>query len=682
MHILSNAEILKIRKAYLSSLMKDAEGLIERSAVKGFSYREKIRIQQLIVSSYYRLRNYNMPMLKTALEGRISEILNAKSPSNTVIDKMYDFCLDLQLRGDRFAADLQSFITEGERIKKQEKPTYPALFDKQSSIFVVLEERPMSVLSILYDRIKRLNAGLPYGHSLSLSKDENSPRLIYTTSRGTQAFSAFSFFKRRRRTLVNLCDVISAFDVKDKVLIEILNSGNFKSYKALKKERNQSNSSKNAEFLKLLSDEFLFYRLYGELKKHPERSIAKNIARIKELYIEADEQLTITAQRGVSIWDASDDISYIQITKSPYNIATLSTYKDWKGCFSMDEKHDKRSYLPATIGKGALVAYGLNKDLKKVSRLILAPYQNEKGETIYAVGCLNGQYCTFFIEAVQRFVADNLNAKADGVYQRVPDVIPDNFPNQIMQYKKAQDLFDAVGQDYQKTKDGKIILPDSFYLEDVGLAQMPDFSNVEIPNLFSLANNRYLTRLENMPKCKVLKVSSTGITSFEGVRDGTQIVLARYNKMKNINGLPASVHALALDGSTVEEGIDVSKLKGFDDIFLSDTSINSIGGLPASCKRLKIGGTKITTLSDLNVSMSYVDVSHCDIKTIHKIPLEIALIICGLNDANQKDVLNRLAESSAQTQQAAYDKMMQLPKDCKKRQMNIFEQWKKSRVKE
>jgi len=119
----------------------------------------------------------------------------------------------------------------------------------------------------------------------------------------------------------------------------------------------------------------------------------KNFIKIGKLLQRLDPDLKknfdLMKDKTSKILNASDDDLMIVISRHPYDIAGMSTDRDWKSCTELDKKTGKiktshGENIEKYIKNNALIAYLIKSDDKNINapigRIIIYPYTNTKDE--------------------------------------------------------------------------------------------------------------------------------------------------------------------------------------------------------------------------------------------------------------------------------------------------------------
>jgi hypothetical protein len=127
---------------------------------------------------------------------------------------------------------------------------------------------------------------------------------------------------------------------------------------------------------------------------------------------------------GTTTISSNDEPKWVVISRHPYDVAGMSTGREWTSCQDLEDG-GLCHYVPQDIAAGSIVAYLIKDSDRKatvkrgdvlrwpLSRILIKPYLNNKGETAFAVS--SKQYTIqdrnpLFPIIVKRWV-DDLNKK-------------------------------------------------------------------------------------------------------------------------------------------------------------------------------------------------------------------------------------------------------------------------------
>jgi hypothetical protein len=207
---------------------------------------------------------------------------------------------------------------------------------------------------------------------------------------------------------------------------------------------------------------------------------------------------------------AMEDEYIMVISKSAYDLAGMSTNRNWSSCMDLREQHPKKHYVAIDIERGTLISYLLEKTDKNinnpVSRILIKPYlQKENEENIlygiesgdFILGKKNPDYIKKLISVLDKAQGDKI-----GVFKWDMKIHADGFGDQ----KKSNldklpqtEFLDEFGiKDYTIDEKGFINVHQEFvYLGRQNLNSIPIKFGV-VDGSFNISRNNLKT-LENAP---------------------------------------------------------------------------------------------------------------------------------------------------------------------------------------
>ncbi len=235
------------------------------------------------------------------------------------------------------------------------------------------------------------------------------------------------FFKGKQEQLEKFLNKIKSepesFDAADHELFSVISGGNYAKFTELKMIRGKAGDKRNLALRNALNDEILFNRFSEEMngKNFDFQTVAANAENLSKDYAGKSSIIAKESERG-KISSTGEDLSAneidrIEFSVRPSELAKQSTYQNWKSC--MNAVGLNHRYVDDSIGQGSIIAYGFNSKnpQKKISRLLLHPYINGEGKTLYIPNDrLYGESNSAFVNAVTQF-AEHINEGKDGVFK-------------------------------------------------------------------------------------------------------------------------------------------------------------------------------------------------------------------------------------------------------------------------
>ncbi len=230
------------------------------------------------------------------------------------------------------------------------------------------------------------------------------------------------------------------------------------------------------------------------------------------------------------------------------DIAYMSTRKTWKNCMSYDDDRGHNLKLPNDIEHGSIIAYLIKKDdpniYNPLSRLLLKPYQNQKGDRAYRVSQIQGEKIVSFINKAGD-IADSVSSNVFGNYQMDMSLYSDDLQHYTKFLTSNVDIIELLENravDYEVKDNGEIIINDDLYLNDFNLSKLPDLSNVTVNGDFICTGNR-LRSLEGAPKIVTGRVACTknNLTSLAHMPKGFEDAYTDFGSFDKSRVIPAEL---------------------------------------------------------------------------------------------------------------------------------------------
>ena len=523
--------------------------------------------------------------------------------------------------------NIQETVRSGVELRKKINPTFPdIMYDNGLLTDVVLdlsnEARETSALGIINSTVDKYNKyGMIFDAESNQFQVKGKPVKV----------QKFYISKKNQmdKFLANL-EKNGGFDASDKELFEVIEAGDYQKFLELKKQRG-GQDKRNMFLRNALNDEILFDRFSEEIKgkEHSLDNITETAKILSEDYGSKSDIISKESERG-KITSASTgdlkagEIDRIVFSAKPFQVASQSTYQNWKSC--MNAVGLNHHYVDDSIGQGSIVAYGYNSKnpQNKISRLLIHPWINEKGETLYVVNDrIYGESNSAFQNSVKAFT-ESLNQGKEGVFMFNTNAFPsadglynDNSGKNTILRKIAEKDIDFRQMknlelsDVDLSQAKSIKFPKNISLNNVVLGDNLDFNSVE---------NLSLQRMD-LSKTKLL--NSTKNVSLNAVVLGDNLDFSHTENLKlsfiNLSKIQAQFIELAgnvkLDSVRSDGSIDFSKVNSLE---LSGTDLSKAETIkfPKSVKfqdglggyRNKLG-SNVDFSSTENLELTNVDLS-------------------------------------------------------------------------
>ena len=314
---------------------------------------------------------------------------------------------------------MQNTVRSGVELRNKINPTFPdIMYDTGMLTDVVLDlsddAKQGSAIGIINNTVDKYDK---YGIKFDA---ENNQFQVKGKPVNVQKF--YSSKKNQMDKFLSNLEKNGGFDASDKELFEVIETGDYQKFLELKKQR--GGTDKRNMFLRnALNDEILFDRFSEEVKgkEHSLENITEAAKNLSEDYGSKSNIINKESERGkISSAPNTDlkanEIDRIVFTAKPFQVASQSTYQNWISC--MNAVGCNHRYVDDSIGQGSIVAYGYNSKnpQNKISRLLIHPYINEKGETLYVVNDrIYGESNSAFQNSVKEFT-ESVNQGKKGFF--------------------------------------------------------------------------------------------------------------------------------------------------------------------------------------------------------------------------------------------------------------------------
>ncbi len=314
------------------------------------------------------------------------------------------------------------------------------------------------------------------------------------------------FFKGRADYLEKF--KIDEVDFSDQELFDIIKSGDFVKFTELRKVRGMNKNRMNETVRKALGDKVVFseisHRLQGvDINKD---NLQNAVADVKTMFEKKADIIRTEAQK-----DVLAEIDTVIFTIRPYDIATQSTFRDWKSC--MHAVGCYHYHVDDTIGVGSIIAYGYNSEnpQKMVSRLLINPYTNSAGDVIYkANDKIYGKENIAFRQVVKEVIDKQFNKdKPDGAYGKDDGLYDDGDEHVISRYSGGT-VFESSKYVYQEN----LYLPHGVNLDGVDIS---NYSKVIFHKDITSLKGVKLPKDANISQCSNLDIAGVDFSNCDTV---------------------------------------------------------------------------------------------------------------------------------------------------------------------
>lgn len=256
----------------------------------------------------------------------------------------------------------------------------------------------------------------------------------------------------------------------------------------------------------------------------------------------------------------------IVISRHPYDIAGMSTDRDWNSCMKLslgendqDGQYAKR--IDCDIKFGTLIAYLIKEDDKNIKnpivRVLIKPFiDNKKNvylvteQVVYSKASISDHMQDSFRLQVKNYIDENWNKDKKGIFKFIEGMYSDKMPPFIVkdkdiktrEIKQILKMMGISSDDYTITKNG-VNVNTAVDINDLKLTDIP-FKFNKIKGYFDISDNQ-LTNLNFCPKivegdfyCK-----RNNITSLEGAPEIVEGNFDCYEnpELNSLKGFPKKV---------------------------------------------------------------------------------------------------------------------------------------------
>lgn len=307
---------------------------------------------------------------------------------------------------------IDATVMSGIKMREKLTPKFPKEFyDENGDI------RPRVVVEIPYEMQEESALGMIRSYAIGhrgISFDrENNVILVEGKPVGPE-----KFFKNKREFLEDkflgkLNKDEKLLDMEDEELFGILRSGSYQDFLELKKQRGMAKDRRNEALRGAIADECIFTDLQARMEIVDDRDTF--LHQIKDLAYDYETKAQLV--RTEANKDTLEIIDRVVFSITPYDVATQSTFRLWKSC--MNAGGCNHRFVDDAIGIGSIIAYGYDSSnpRKKLSRLLIQPYKNDRGEFAYKVNSrIYGHENIGFRNVVKDVVREHFNDGREGYF--------------------------------------------------------------------------------------------------------------------------------------------------------------------------------------------------------------------------------------------------------------------------
>lgn len=491
--------------------------------------------------------------------------------------------------------ELKKTIETGIKMRKELKTFFPKVFSpNDKSVSRLYVDIPPELLEISAIHIIRKITS-EYNDFIDFDKDNNK-FIVDNQLIGPQIFfnSKIKLLKRFKP---------DTFEIDDTELFEIIKTADFKKLQELKKNRGINKNKTNISLINAFDDKFIFYEVTKLLKnkKISKENIEEIFNKLQENYSKNAQIISKESEKDTL--DYTDSVDYtdtVMFSISPYDLATQSTFRTWKSCMHLAGLN--QHYVDDSIGAGSIVVYAFSSSNphQMVSRLLIHPYTNDKGEIAYKVNNrIYGKENLALRKIVDVFIKEYLNKDKDGIFFLNKDKDDnengylyndngdlDHFT--VIKYKKvdAIDLSKYVYNNELQIFDKDLSLADDIFIsKDIDCI---DLNNIKLPpNLKKL----------DLSNCKKLIIANMDLSNIEEL-----ILPENISSLNNVK-LPKNLKKLDLSNCPNLELINMD-LSNIEELILphnGNISFNKVK-LPQNIKKLDLSNCSDLELINMNLS--------------------------------------------------------------------------------
>jgi serine acetyltransferase len=315
---------------------------------------------------------------------------------------------------ERLYQIIRETIQSGMEMRKEFGTEFPDIFyDEEGNL------RERLIIEIPYEMQESSAMGMIANYArthsgVSFDRDEN--RFIVNG----KPVGPEKFFRNKAEKLEKFVKQLEAdnsvLDLADEELMKVILEGDYEEFTQLRAKRGKEGDKKNVAIRNALADAQIFEDVQERLSLHVRGNVDSFMHYLREAMADYDTKANLVRREAEK--DTIENIDRIMLTINPYDVATQSTFRDWNSC--MHAVGCNHRYVDDSIGVGSIVAYGYDSSnpSKMVSRLLIHPFTNEKGEAAYSINPrIYGHENMAFRKVVESIVASKLNKGKDGIFR-------------------------------------------------------------------------------------------------------------------------------------------------------------------------------------------------------------------------------------------------------------------------
>lgn len=558
--------------------------------------------------------------------------LNEALPVLNQINRLKEQVKQIAQKAKKYQDMLNQTIRNGIRLRKKVQPFYPDLF-KNGDIYVRIDPL-VPVANQLEKILYILNTSLPEKEQLILTqkKEENHTKYFIRKREESQAQTAGRFLMAKSKMISRLQTVLQG--VSDSVLAAF--------FKELSIQKSLINVEKTESGLKTVNwvtefkkthglpndfklDSTLFFLLKQELGPQTNRfqleSVCQNLniqfmTLLDTLNFEQTKHKNNTTETALS----EETIDTVIFSNRPLHLSRMSAYVSWENISCMSPDHTQHLYVTHDIGRGTLIAYGVNSQnpTHKIARILLKPHLDKKGNVYYGIGRIHGSLNQDFATFIADFSQNYFNHPGDGkIFYRDEHLYKDNQSPNISLLENIPEACSFFNIPFhQETIKGKeyYVIEKDFSTDYIQPGW--DFSNCIIEGTFTITDRVFS---KNLP----LRAIATDINS---VQFKTNLDFSTYQKvtiyksdLKEVSVFRLPQKELKMDNSKLPKS-ETLDLSSCENVTLKNCDISNSKNILMPQKNLKLIHTKLPLMDQLDLSsLEEAELSFSDLRNVKKI---------------------------------------------------------------
>ncbi len=570
MHILTSSEEKTFFKERLLTLKEQVLSFMKENHLQG-SEKKILYLMRLflLAQNYHAEDKISVPEIKKVFQDEL---------------KLKKYVSFFRKEVQIYQEEIKRIVHDGMKGRKDNKPVYPAFFNGKERVY--LKINPVSSGGLyIKDMVDVLNNFLPADEQLNFVFSDDKI-LIQSekerkVSHRTLGIKAGRFFKKEASFLTRILTSFSLMSQKEQVdFLSFFNSvGTYSDFK-----------KKYVTFQKFHIDifpralmtktSFYFFKRLGKIASFDE--FIFKIKSQRDFYSKIYQNLHHMQTAHQTIDFNENVIDLIILSKSPYDIATMSAYNDyskneWASC--MTPRGINAHYLPKEIANGVFVCYGVNSKnpWRRLARISIKPYINNQGAVYFGAGYMYGVMSPEAKEQLNTFLSAYQPEKK-GCFSLQEDVYKDAVTDKYYFDMSATDIVSEQEIPFKKEPNGTIVV--GHMAENT----TPFFSKgIDIQNLFF--EHHYIPKFE---------VDLLGIEKNVSFQNMTVYMpfSCYYLTKEKFSILPQHVNELQLTSPHIRD------FKGLKTCFYGleihlTNFLKSFDGLPKTCSKIQLLRTQI-----------------------------------------------------------------------------------------